>query len=62
MKLLVNDGFGVWYATRRLHEGSFLRTTLATDRGIALTRQQFDTLVVGLLWARLQEMQRIAYV
>lgn len=62
LKLLVNDGFGVWCAARRLHQGRFLWTALATDRGIALTRQQFDALVVGLPWARLEEMQRIAYV
>jgi transposase len=62
LKLLVNDGFGVWCAARRLHQGRFLWTALATDRGVALTRLQFDALIVGLPWARLEEMQRIAYV
>ena len=62
LKLLANDGFGVWCAARRLHQGRFLWTALATDRGVALTRPQFDALIVGLPWARLEEMQRIAYV
>jgi transposase len=62
LKLLVADGFGVWCAARRLHQGRFLWTTPTTDHGIALTRAQFDALVVGLPWARLEEMQRIAYV
>ena len=61
LKLLVNDGFGVWCAGRRLHQGRFL-WSVGADRGVALTRSQFDALVVGLPWARLEEIQRIAYV
>lgn len=61
-KLLVNDGFGVWCAARRLHQGRFLWTALAGDRGVALTQLQFDALIVGLPWARIEEMQRIAYM
>jgi transposase len=62
VKLLVNDGFGVWCAARRLHQGRFFWAALTTDRGVALTQMQFDALIVGLPWARLEEMQRIAYV
>ena len=29
---------------------------------MALTQSQFDALVIGLPWARLDEMQRIVYV
>lgn len=62
LKLLVNDGFGLWCAARRLHQGRFLWTAPTTDRGVALTQGQFHALIVGLPWARLEEMQRIAYV
>jgi transposase len=62
LKLLVNDGFGIWCAARRLHEGRFIWAALTTDRGVALTRLQFDALIVGLPWSRLEEMQSIAYV
>lgn len=62
LKLLINDGFGLWCAARRLHQGRFLWTAVDADRGVALTRSQFDALIVGLPWARLEEMQRIAYV
>lgn len=62
LKLLVNDGFGLWCAARRLHQGRFLWAAPTTDRCVALTQAQFDALIVGLPWARLEEMQRIAYV
>src|SRR6187455_3409414 len=49
IKLLVHDGFGVWCAARRLNQGRFAwpggTTALA-----ALTKQQFDALIVGLPW------------
>ena len=66
-----SDGFGIWRAARRLHtlsinliqhQGRFLWSAISTERGVALTRLQFDALIVGLPWARLEEMQRIAYV
>ena len=62
LKLLVNDGFGVWCAARRLHQGRFLLAAQAAGAGVALTQPQFDALIVGLPWARLEEMQRVAYV
>ena len=62
LKLLVNDGFGVWCAARRLHQGRFLWTMQTEQIGLALTQVQFDALIVGLPWSRLEEMQRIAYV
>jgi transposase len=50
MKTLVSDGFGVWLAARRLHEGSFVRG--AIEANSPLTRAQFDALVLGLPWQR----------
>lgn len=53
LKVLVYDGAGMWLCTRRLQAGSF-----AWPRGptgcIALTREQFDWLVAGLPWQRLE--------
>jgi transposase len=60
IKLLVHDGFGVWCAARRLNQGRFIwpsRDTQAVSP--ALTRQQFDALVLGLPWQRLEQMQVI---
>ncbi len=51
MKVLVHDGIGVWLAARRLNQGRF---TWPADIGdtLALTRAQFDALVLGLPWQR----------
>lgn len=61
MKLVVHDGFGVWCATRRLNQGRFVwpREGVASA---AITRAQFDALVLGLPWQRLEHMQFIAHV
>jgi hypothetical protein len=73
IKLLVHDGFGVWCAARRLNKGSFewprvttagaaSNPTAGTTSGaspIALTRDQFDALVVGLPWQRLEQLRVI---
>lgn len=58
MKLLVHDGFGVWCATRRLNQGRFVwpRDGAPCD----LTRAQFDALVLGLPWQRLEDLRVIA--
>ena len=61
IRLLVHDGFGVWCAARRLNKGSFewLRN-IATDAApLALTKDQFDALVLGLPWQRLEQMRVI---
>lgn len=65
IKLLVHDGFGVWCAARRLNQGHFLWPD--TDAGAAaavpqLTREQFDALVLGLPWQRLEHMRLITRV
>jgi len=54
IKVLVHDGFGLWLAVRRLHQGRFLWSA-AGSRRLSLTREQFDALVLGLPWQRLGE-------
>ena len=53
LKVLVHDGIGIWLAARRLHQGSFARTALLANT--ALTKVQFDALVLGLPWQRVGE-------
>src|SRR5438105_15672923 len=62
IKLLVHDGFGVWCASRRLNQGRFLWPAPGSTAPMALSREQFDALVLGLPWLRLVQMQRIAHV
>ena len=62
VKLLVHDGFGVWCATRRLNQGRFAWPDATTGVLPALTQVQFDALVVGLPWQRLENMRIITRV
>ena len=52
MKVLVHDGIGVWLAARRLNSGKFAwpREGETTATTAALSRTQFDALVLGLRW------------
>ena len=61
IRLLVHDGFGVWCAARRLNKGSFeWPRNAAADAGpLALSRDQFAALVLGLPWQRLEQMRVI---
>ena len=61
VKLLVHDGFGVWCAARRLNQGSFVwpREVAASAPSIELTQPQFDALVLGLPWQKIDQMQVI---
>jgi len=61
IRLLVHDGFGVWCAARRLNKGSFeWPRNIASDTAPpALTKDQFDALVLGLPWQRLERMRTI---
>ncbi|CDS51848.1 Mobile element protein [Polaromonas sp. CG9_12] len=61
MKLLVHDGFGVWCAARRLNQGRFAWPREMSDAAtpMTLTQAQFDALVLGLPWQRLEQMQAI---
>lgn len=62
MKLLVHDGFGIWCAARRLNQGRFQWPIDGSSTPLVLTQQQFDALVLGLPWQRLEQMQRITVV
>lgn len=67
VKLLVHDGFGVWCASRRLNTGRFqwvsaVSAVSAEHAALALTRAQFDALVLGLPWQRLAEHSVITRV
>ena len=61
IRLLVHDGFGVWCAARRLNKGGFEwpRSVAADAAPLALSRDQFDALVLGLPWQRLEQMRVI---
>lgn len=61
IKLLVHDGLGVWCAARRLNQGRFVWPG-GTTAPQALTQRQFDALIVGLPWQRLEQMQSITRV
>lgn len=61
MKLLLHDGFGMWCAARRLNQGGFEWPHGGANMAasITLTKPQFDALVLGLPWSRLEQMQTI---
>ena len=64
LKLLVHDGFGVWCAARRLNLGGFVwprQTSVGahSSEPLTLTRAQFDALVLGLPWQRLEQLRAI---
>jgi transposase len=59
MKVLVHDGFGLWLCARRLYEGSFIRAGMTQERGVALSHEQLQAIVVGLPWQRLDERAKI---
>lgn len=62
VKLLIHDGFGVWCAARRLNQIRFVwpREASAGAAPMTLTQPQFDALVLGLPWQRLEQMKVIA--
>ncbi len=59
MKVLVHDGFGLWLCARKLYEGSFIRAGARHDRGMPLSHEQLQAIVVGLPWERLDERAKI---
>ena len=64
IKLLVHDGFGVWCAARRLNKGSFEwpRGAATSTAQTALSSEQFNALVLGLPWQRLEQLRMITRV
>lgn len=60
VKLVVHDGFGLWCAVRRLNQGRFSWPDPDTSATLPpLTREQFDALVPGLPWQRLEHTRVI---
>jgi transposase len=59
MKALVHDGFGLWLCARKLYEGSFIRAGVRHYRGMPLSHEQLQAIVVGLPWERLDERAKI---
>jgi transposase len=60
VKLVVHDGFGLWCAARRLNQGRFAWPEAHAGATLpALTREQFEALVLGLPWQRLEHMRVI---
>jgi len=53
MKLLVHDGLGIWLATRRLHQGSFVWAQPQQGQRLSLSHEQLGALVLGLPWQRM---------
>jgi len=62
VNLVVHDGFGVWCAARRLNQGRFIWPSVTSGAVPALTQAQFEALVLGLPWQRLQHMQVITHL
>lgn len=50
IKVLVHDGFGLWLAARRLHQGRFAAPKSWQAQCIALCHEQLNALVIGLPW------------
>jgi transposase len=59
IKLLVHDGFGIWCAARRLNVGGFVWPRRGDGAPVTVSREQFDALVVGLPWQRLEQFKQI---
>jgi transposase len=71
VKLLVHDGFGVWCAARRMNVGGFVwphdtnasaPASAPSAPSMTLTTEQFDALVLGLPWQRLEEYKLISRI
>jgi hypothetical protein len=58
-KVFVHDGFGLWLCARRLYEGGFIRAAARHVRGMPLSHEQLQAIVVGLPWERLDERTKI---
>jgi transposase len=59
IKVLVRNGFGLRLCARKLYEDSFIRAVLTKERGVPLTHEQLQAIVMGLPWERLDERTKI---
>jgi len=62
MKVLVHDGFGIWLCARRLHRGRFIWGEAHRGVKLVLSAEQLRALVVGLPWARLDDLALIRVI
>lgn len=62
MKVLVDDGLGIWLAARRLNRGRFVWTDGTSALTVALNAEQLQALVTGLPWKTLAHGHEIAIV
>lgn len=53
IKLLLQDGFGIWLCARRLHEGRFMWPSTGTESQLMISHEQLQALVIGLPWCRI---------
>ena len=60
IKVLVHDGFGLWLAARRLHQGRFAPPKPWQTERIELNQAQLNALVIGLPWHKVGTDQSIA--
>ena len=54
MKVLVHDGQGLWLLARRLHQGRFVWPHGDLAQHVELNQAQWQALIMGLPWQRLQ--------
>lgn len=50
MKVLVNDGFGLWLCARRLERGGFVWPMQTDGSMLQLSHEQWQALTLGLNW------------
>jgi len=60
IKVLVHDGFGLWLAARRLHQGKFIWAKHWHGAQVQLDPQQLKALVLGLPWYQVGEHHAIS--
>jgi hypothetical protein len=49
----MHDGFRLWLCARKQYEGGFMRAGVRHERGLPLSHEQLQAIVVGLSWERL---------
>jgi len=62
LKILVHDGFGLWLAARRLHQGKFVWSAVSEGGAVSLDMPQLQALVIGLPWQCVGADQSIKHV
>ena len=60
IKMLVHDGFGLWLAARRLHQGKFIWVKDWQGQQVPLKPEQLQALVLGLPWYHVGEHNSIS--